>query len=205
MPRPGIEPSPPAWQANTLPRRYKSRLVPQGSTSVSYTYHYYILPDPFLDSSTNLNLSNHSISGHQAPRVTRPTRRGYLRWAPNVIGETNSNHQCRSRVSNPGRLRDRSALYRVAIKAGLYRKAVQVYHITITTTLRRNNNHIKILEHICVTDRKCGKDWRQVDVVNFAVPKYLRNILLVFISSSQVVLCHTWIQYLPKIFGHLSS
>ena len=41
MPRPGIELRPPAWQANTLPRRYKSRLVPQGSTSVSYTYHYY--------------------------------------------------------------------------------------------------------------------------------------------------------------------
>ena len=38
FPRPGIEPGPSAWQANTLPRRYKSRLVPQGSTSVSYTY-----------------------------------------------------------------------------------------------------------------------------------------------------------------------
>ena len=35
------------------------------------------------------------------------------------------------RGSNPGRLRDRPALYRVAIKAGLYRKAVQVYHIPI--------------------------------------------------------------------------
>ena len=30
----------PAWQAYTLPSRYKSRLVPQGSTS--YIYHYYI-------------------------------------------------------------------------------------------------------------------------------------------------------------------
>ena len=35
------------------------------------------------------------------------------------------------RGSNPGRLRDRPTLYRVAIKAGLYRKAVQVYHIPI--------------------------------------------------------------------------
>ena len=35
------------------------------------------------------------------------------------------------RGSNPGRLRDRLTLYRVAIKAGLYRKAVQVYHIPI--------------------------------------------------------------------------
>ena len=50
MPRPGIEPGPSAWQANTLPRRFKSRLVPQGSTSVSYTYHYYTLihPDAYL-------------------------------------------------------------------------------------------------------------------------------------------------------------
>ena len=46
----------------------------------------------------------------------------------------NSNHQCRSRGSNPGRLRYRPTLYRIAIKAGLYRKAVQVYHIPITTT-----------------------------------------------------------------------
>ena len=35
------------------------------------------------------------------------------------------------RGSNPDRLRDRPTLYHVAIKAGLYRKAVQVYHIPI--------------------------------------------------------------------------
>ena len=35
------------------------------------------------------------------------------------------------RGSNLGRLRDKPILYRVAIKAGLYRKAVQVYHIPI--------------------------------------------------------------------------
>ena len=33
--------------------------------------------------------------------------------------------------SNPGRLHDRLTLYHVAIKVGLYRKAVQVYHIPI--------------------------------------------------------------------------
>ena len=38
MPQPGIEPGPSAWQADTLPRHYKSRLLSQGSTSVSYTY-----------------------------------------------------------------------------------------------------------------------------------------------------------------------
>ena len=42
-----------------------------------------------------------------------------------------SNHQCRGRGSNPGRLRDRRTLYRVAVKAGLYRKAVQKYYIPI--------------------------------------------------------------------------
>ena len=46
----------------------------------------------------------------------------------------NSNHQCRSWGSNQGNLRDRLTLYHVAIKAGLYRMAVQVYHIHITTT-----------------------------------------------------------------------
>ena len=35
------------------------------------------------------------------------------------------------RGSNPGRLRDRPTLYHVAIKAGLYRKAVQVCYIPI--------------------------------------------------------------------------
>ena len=31
-----------AWQASALPTSYKSRLIPQGSTSVSYTCHYCI-------------------------------------------------------------------------------------------------------------------------------------------------------------------
>ena len=38
MPKPGIEPGQSAWQADTLPRRYKGRLVPESSTRVSYTY-----------------------------------------------------------------------------------------------------------------------------------------------------------------------
>ena len=43
----------------------------------------------------------------------------------------NGNNIFSDRESNPGRLRDRPTLYHVAIKAGLYRKAVQVYHIPI--------------------------------------------------------------------------
>ena len=34
---PRIEPGSLAWQSDTLPRHYKSRLEPQGSTSVYYT------------------------------------------------------------------------------------------------------------------------------------------------------------------------
>ena len=36
--QPGIEPRSLDLQANTLPRRCKSRLLPQGSRSVSYTW-----------------------------------------------------------------------------------------------------------------------------------------------------------------------
>ena len=38
FPQPGIEPGPLDLKSYTLPRRYKSRLVPQGNTSVLYTY-----------------------------------------------------------------------------------------------------------------------------------------------------------------------
>ena len=43
-PEVGIEPGPQDLQANTLPRRCKSRLLPQGSRSVLHTYTYYIFP-----------------------------------------------------------------------------------------------------------------------------------------------------------------
>ena len=41
----GDKPGPLSWQVNTLPRRYKCRLVPHGRTSASYTCHYYIKHD----------------------------------------------------------------------------------------------------------------------------------------------------------------
>ena len=69
-----------------------------------------------------------SLVGHQAHQM------GLFTLGARCNRWKNSNHQCRGRGSNPGRLRDRPTLYRVAIKAGLYRKAVQVYHIPITTT-----------------------------------------------------------------------
>ena len=43
-PEVGVEPGPQDLKANTLPRRCKSRLLPQGSRSVLYTYPYYLFP-----------------------------------------------------------------------------------------------------------------------------------------------------------------
>ena len=74
-----------------------------------------------------LKLANGICSGETA----RPE---LLLFACAVTGEKILIHPCYDRESNPGRLRDRPTLYHVALKAGLYRKAVQVYHIPITTT-----------------------------------------------------------------------
>ena len=58
----------------------------------------------------------------------------HLWWTYMCNRWKNSNHQCRSWGSNPVHWTQSPKLYHVAIKAGLYRKAVQVYHIPITTT-----------------------------------------------------------------------
>ena len=58
-----------------------------------------------------------------------------LRWAPNVIGEKMLNTFCPGRGSNQDILRGSQTLYRVAIKAGLYRKAVQVCIVPNITTV----------------------------------------------------------------------
>ena len=60
FPQLGIEPGPLDSKSYTLPRRYKSRLVPQGSTSVSYTYTRWHSPPPIWNSSLNfLESENH--------------------------------------------------------------------------------------------------------------------------------------------------
>ena len=56
---------------------------------------------------------------------------GYLRWAPNVTGEKMEIIFFPDRGSNPVRWTQSPTLYHVAIKAGLYRKAVQVSYIPI--------------------------------------------------------------------------
>ena len=103
----------------------------QGSRSVlSYLSLSYI-PSQLLDSSANLNLSNCSISGHQASRATKPMRWGYLGCVPKVTCEklliTNTATKDRTRVAcivTP-------TLYHVAIKNRLARQGSTVYHIPI--------------------------------------------------------------------------
>ena len=53
LPQPGIEPRLLDQQANILPRRCKSRLLPQGSRSVSYTYTLWYTPPPISNLSLN--------------------------------------------------------------------------------------------------------------------------------------------------------
>ena len=59
----------------------------------------------------------------------------FLRLAPDVTGEKILNTFCPGRGSNQFLLRGSQTLYRVAIKAGLYQKAVQVYIIPNITTI----------------------------------------------------------------------
>ena len=52
-PEVGFEPGPQDLKANTLPRRCKSRLLPQGSRSVLYTYPYYMFLEGQVDRQTD--------------------------------------------------------------------------------------------------------------------------------------------------------
>ena len=54
-----------------------------------------------------------------------------LRWASNVTGEKMEITFSPDQGSNPVRWIQSPTLYHIAIKAGLYRKTVQVYHIPI--------------------------------------------------------------------------
>ena len=59
------------------------------------------------------------------------THVGYLQWAPNVTGEKMEITFFPNQGSNPVCWTQSLTLYHVAIKAGLYRKAVQVCYILI--------------------------------------------------------------------------
>ena len=59
---------------------------------------------------------------------------GYLHWASNVTGEKCRSHFLLDSGLYPGCRIQSPALYRIAIKAGLYRKAVQVCYIHILSS-----------------------------------------------------------------------
>ena len=69
---------------------------------------------------------------------------GYLRWAPNVTVEKMEITFFPDRESNLGRLRFMPTLHHVNIKAGLYRKAVQVCYIPQHMFSWRNKKDISI-------------------------------------------------------------
>ena len=65
---------------------------------------------------------------------------GYLRWVLNVTGEKMEITFFPDRGSNPVRWTQSPTLYHIAIKAGLYRKTVQVYLIPIPGDTEKNNS-----------------------------------------------------------------
>ena len=94
----GSNPRPSALKSNTLPRRHKSRLVPQGSTSVLYTYTLWHSPPPHWNSSSNFwEYENHWKWDSRRFNA----QMGYLRWAPNVTGEEKYLQTWPGRGSNP--------------------------------------------------------------------------------------------------------
>ena len=86
------------------------------------------IPIPFLDSSPNLNLSNHSLPGHQ----------------PHKMGLFTLGARCSPGWgSNPWTSTCEANTLPCAIKDGLYCKAVQVCYIPNTTTVvPRYNDHL---------------------------------------------------------------
>ena len=127
FPRSGIEPGPLDSKSYTLSRRYKSRLVPQGSTSVSYTYTHDIHPlqleiRPWI--SRSLRITWNETQGVLCTR-------GLFTVGAKCNSWKNGNNILPDWGSNPVRTIQSLTFYRVAIKAGLYRKAVQVCYIPI--------------------------------------------------------------------------
>ena len=171
LPEVGIEPGAQDLKANTLPRRCKSRLLPQGSRSVLYTYiptTYFPSLIRFVPESTR----NHVvIPGHFLLSDARNTSRG-----PHILATKCHRVQKipnRPRwESNPGRRIKRQTLYHVAVKAGFYRKAVEVYDIPIPTTKSPNcprweSNLGRRIYHVAV---KAGFYRKAVEVYDIPFP-----------------------------------
>ena len=152
-PEVGIEPGPQDLKANTLPRRCKSRLLPQGSRSVLYTYPYYIFPC-FKLIRPRIYAEPRVIPGHFLLSDARNTSRG-----PHLLAtkchRVQKNPTCPRWESNLGRRIYRQTLYHVAVKAGFYRKAVEVYFIPspVTGLISKQTNapkHYKLKVSVAV-------------------------------------------------------
>ena len=93
------------------------------------------IPLPFSDSSPNLNVSNHSVAGHQAHRT------GYLGLVPDETGEkfVSPFAPTEDQIRDPPHAKP--TLYHVTIKAGLFRKAVQVPQSSTSVHIPTRRQH----------------------------------------------------------------
>ena len=130
-PEVGIEPGPQDLQASTLPRHCKSRLLPQGKAEVCYipipTTYFPVLNRLVPESARNYAV----IPGHSI--LMPETQAADPHWATKCHRVQKNSNRPRWE-SNLGRRIYRQALYHVAVKAGFYRKAVEVCYIPIPTT-----------------------------------------------------------------------
>ena len=128
LPQPGIEPRSLDLQANTLPRRCKSRLLPQGSRSVLYIPRPCDIHPLQFEIRPWISWYRNHVKWDQGRYLCTERSKDGL-FAVGAIVVERKYFTCPSRESNPGRWIYRQTLYHVAVKAGFYRKAVEVYYI----------------------------------------------------------------------------
>ena len=139
-----------------------------------------------------LNTRPTSLSGHQTHQM------GLFTLSARCYRWKNSNHQCSGRVSNPGRLRGSLTLYHVTIKAGLYRKAVQVYQIPITTILSYTVCLRQYKDQIwfsCINIRQVPKEGLKTETGGCGfqhLPRDLANVKALKIHVRSLLLHKIW-------------
>ena len=126
--QPGIEPRSLDLQANTLPRRCKSRLLPQGSRSVLYIPRPCDIHPLQFEIRPRISWYRNHVKMNPREIFMHTTVIGWVIYGGRIVVERKY-FTCPSRESNPGRWIYRQTLYHVAVKARFYRKAVEVYYI----------------------------------------------------------------------------
>ena len=112
-----------AIKAGLYPKAVQVCIIPNIKTAYSPS---------ISDSSPNLNKAFHKSTFDTD--VSRAIGWVILRWAPNITGKKMLNTFCPGRGWNRDLLHGSQKLYRIAFKACLYRKAVQVCIIPNITT-----------------------------------------------------------------------